>query len=233
MTPWRRGLKLTVPHRFDFGSDRDLVGDDLHEGAWDALRTQTSGDFALQESREEWEAEADARPELKQRAEAIHGWLGDRSVASYGAGTALLELWLARLAPARAIAVTDYTPTAVALLRELFPEARVERHDLLADRPLAADVHLFHRIDTEFTDDQWRTILRGFQDRRVLVVAAEVLDLRGAASALYRRARTRGATHAGWLRTRAALEALWAGSHDASPIRLHDLDGWLLEPRRP
>ena len=226
-------LKLTLPHRFDFGADRELVGRDLlREQAWDALRTQTSGDFALPASREEWEREADARAEIRARAEALDGWLGEGTrVASYGAGTALLELWLARLRPESAIAVTDFTPEAVGRLRALFPEARVERHDLLADAPLDADVHLFHRVDTEFTDDQWRAILTRFASCRLLVLAADVLDLRGAALALYRRARIRGATHAGWLRTAAAFAALWEPTHDATPVRIHDLDGWALEPR--
>jgi hypothetical protein len=60
-----------------------------------------------------------------------------------------------------------------------------------------------------------------------------VLDLRGAALALYRRARVRGATHAGWLRSSAAFAALWEPTHDATPVRMHDLDGWALEPRSP
>ena len=226
-------LNLTLPHRFDFGADRELVGHDLlRVQAWDALRTQTSGDFALPQSRAEWEREADARGEIRARAKALDGWLGaGPSLASYGAGTALLELWLARIRPGRSIAVTDFTPAAVERLRALFPEARVECHDLLADAPLEADLHLFHRVDTEFTNDQWRSILARYASCRMLVVPGDVLDLRAAARALYRRARLRGGTHAGWLRTSAAFAALWETTHDAAPVRIHDLDGWALEPR--
>jgi hypothetical protein len=47
------------------------------------------------------------------------------------------------------------------------------------------------------------------------------------------RIRSRRLTRAGWLRTRYAFEALWRDTHDAQPLRLYDLEGWALTPRRP
>jgi hypothetical protein len=229
-------MRVTIPHHFDFGADRELVGDDLvRPEAWDALRTRSGGRFALAADREELERMADERPEIEARARAIDGWLeerGFRRLASYGVGAALLELWLLRVRPERELVLTDYGPATVSRLRELFPEAEVLRHDLLADLPVAADLHQFHRIDTEFTNREWRRILERFAGLPVLVVATEVIDLRRVLAELWAMPRRRRATRAGWIRTRAAFETLWRPTHATTALRFHDLEAWALEPRR-
>jgi hypothetical protein len=222
-------------HHFDFGSDRALVGEDLvRPDAWDALRTRTEGAFSVAASREELERTADGRPEIGERARAIERWLQQRdvnAVASYGVGGGVLEAWLLRLRPERRLALTDYGPETVARLRGLFPEAEVVRHDLLRDAPLDAEVHLFHRVDTELTDEEWRQVLRRFADQTILVVATEIATAPRLARELLLRARNRHLTRAGWLRTRGSFESLWSETHDSQPLRLHDLDGWVLTPR--
>jgi hypothetical protein len=145
----------------------------------------------------------------------------------------VLEAWLLRLAPKRRLLLTDYAPETVARLRELFPEAQVRRHNLVTDAPLEADVHLFHRIDTELTNTQWREVLRRFGAETIVVVATEVADVRRLFGELARRVRSRGLTKAGWLRTRGAFEALWRPTHEVEALELHDLHGWVLRPRRP
>jgi hypothetical protein len=127
--------------------------------------------------------------------------------------------------------LTDFAPQAVARLAELFPEAKVQRHNLLIDPPIDADMHLFHRIDTEFSNAQWYQVLRQFADRPVLVVATGTLGLARVLAELRSRLYSRQATRAGWIRTRGAFEALWQPTHDATPRRFHDLEGWALEPR--
>jgi hypothetical protein len=222
-------------HHFDFGPDRAVVGADLvRPEAWDALRTRTDRAFSIAASREELERTADGRPEIGERARAINRWLEQRGVdalASYGVGGGVLEAWLLRLRPERRLALTDYGPETVERLRALFPEAEVKRHDLLRDPPLAAEVHLFHRVDTELTDEQWGEVLRRFADATILVVATEVATPRRLGQELLLRARSRHLTRAGWLRTRGSFEALWRGTHDAEALRLKDLDGWALTPR--
>jgi hypothetical protein len=222
-------------HHFDFGPDRAVVGDDLVRAeAWDALRTRTDGAFAAASSREELERTADGRPEIAERARAIERWLDQRDVnalASYGVGGGVLEAWLLRLSPERRLALTDYGPETIERLRVLFPEVEVTRHDLLRDSPLDAEVHLFHRVDTELTDEQWRGVLHRFADATILVVATEVATPRRLGQELLLRARSRHLTRAGWLRTRGSFEALWRGTHDAEELRLYDLDGWALTPR--
>jgi hypothetical protein len=223
-------------HHYNFGVDQRLVGDDLVRAeAWDALRTQTTGAFALARTREELERTAEAHGELAERAKAIDEWLTDTNVktlASYGVGGATLEWWLLRLGPDRRIVFAEYAPKTLGRLRELFPGVEVEHHNLLDDAPLPADAHLFHRIDTELTDAQWHIVFRRFAQETVLVVATEIATTRRLASEVLLRVRNRHATRAGWLRTRDAFEALWRETHDAQPAELHDLSGWVLSPKR-
>ena len=230
------GLRITLRHHFDFGPDRPVVGDELvRPEAWDALRTQTDGAFTIVRSREELERAADERPEIGERARAVDVWLRERKVrtfASYGVGGAVLEAWLQRLNPERRLLLADYAPETVDRLRALFQQEEVVSHDLLAHPPLTADAHLFHRIDTELSDDQWAEVFRRFAAETVLVVATEVATARSFAQELLLRARSRRLTRAGWLRNRSAFEALWSETHDAIPLRLYDLEGWALTPRR-
>ena len=136
-------LGLTIRHVFDFGPDRELVGDDLiRADRWDALRTQTCGAFAIASSRAELAEVADSRPELDARARAIAKVARTRraeSLASYGVGGAVLELCLMRAGSGRLrLTLSDYAPETVTRLRQLFPEAEVQRFDLTRDPPLRA-----------------------------------------------------------------------------------------------
>jgi hypothetical protein len=229
-------VRLTIPHWFDFGEDRVHVGDDLvRASAWDALRLNTDGPFSVPATRAAWEEAAGARPEIRARAErimAIARERGVRRIASYGAGAAVLELWLKRAAPDIELILTDYAEGTVARVAAIFPEAQVVRHDLLMDPPLEADLHLFHRIDTELTNQQWRGVLRRFARVPVLVVATEIIGLDRALKEVARRLRVRNLSRAGWLRTRAAFQAIYGSAHNLTPLALGDLEGWMLEPRR-
>jgi hypothetical protein len=226
-----------MPHYYDFGAEREHVGRDLlRPEAWDALRVKTDGPFSVPRTREAFEAAAAERPEVKERAAAVVAVArerGARRLASYGAGTALIELLIHHAAPELELVVTDYTPDAVERVAELFPEAELRRHDLLAEAPVDADLHLFHRVDTEFSNRQWKTVLKRFRAAPVLVAAAEVADLdRFVAEIRARLYSRRNASRAGWLRNRAALDALWRTEHDTKHLEVGDLDGWMLEPRR-
>jgi hypothetical protein len=228
-------VRITIPHYYDFGEDRILVGDDLvRPAAWDALRTRTSGPFALPATREEWKRAAEANEEIAERARRVDAFLGERgveSLASYGVGGAVLEYWLQRLRPERRLVLGEYAPATVARLRDVFPEVEIEQHDLLTDSPLPADWHLFHRIDTEFTNREWRSILRRFGGEPVLVVATQILDWNGVLVELRRRGLRHRATRAGMVRNGSAFESLWRRTHVGAPLELHDLQGWVLSPR--
>jgi hypothetical protein len=230
-------VRITLRHFYDFGPDKALVGDDLvRPEAWDALRTQTAGVFAIPGTHEEFVRAAETRHEIESRAEAIHAWLEQQDIktlASYGVGGASLEWWLHRLSPNRKLILSDYGVATVERLADVFPEADVEHHDLLHAHPLKADLQLFHRIDTEFSNREWRDILNRFRSVPILVVAADVLDVRRVVAELRRRPALRRATgtKAGFVRTRSALEALWRPTHEAEPLTMHDLPAWILTPR--
>lgn len=135
--------------------------------------------------------------------------------------------------PDRKLIVTDHGEATGERLAELFPEATVRYHDLRRDDPTPADVHLFHRVDTELTNDEWLETMQRFHSVPVLILAAEVLDLRRLLIELRSRLvlKRRGASKAGFIRTRAALEALWQPTHSAHRLRMYDLEAWALSSR--
>src|SRR5207249_8373397 len=121
------------------------------------------------------------------------------------------ELNLARLRPDLELVCTDFAPRTLERLCRLFPEADVRRHDLLCDPPLEADLHLFHRIDSELSNRQWRSVLPRFREP-ILLVATELLEMHS----LLRERRLRSsstATAAGYIRTEAGLRSLWRRTH--------------------
>jgi hypothetical protein len=233
------GVRLTMRHYYDFGDDRTAVGEELASPrAWDALRTETSGAFAMSRTRHEfWEA-AELRPELAARARAIDAWLDEHSaatVASYGVGAAQLELLLNILSPHRSLVVTDYAELTVARLSDVFPEARVVHHDLRRDGPIDADAHIFHRIDTELSNREWPDVFRRFGSTSILVVATALLTARRTALEIGRRPllKLRHASSAGYIRTGATFEAFWSETHVSRRLRVHDLHAWSLDPLEP
>lgn len=187
------------------------------------------------EDRAALEATADASAEVRDRMTAVEAVLraaGVQHLASYGAGAAVAELWLIRGAPERRLTVTEFAPATLEALRRALPEAEVVHHDLLADPPVAgADMHLFHRIDTELDDEQWRATFARFASERIVVVSTGVLGLRRALQQRRIIRERQGATHAGWLRTRGSFESLWRRTHRQRRVRFGDLEGWVLEPR--
>jgi hypothetical protein len=225
-------LRLTLRHRFDFQEDAALVGDELlAPERWDALRMRTSGPFAIADTRAAHERLADAELVVRERARAISDRLeGFSSLASYGVGGAVLERWLERLGPERRLVLTDYAPETVDRLAALFPAATVVSHDLRADPPLAADVHLLHRVDTELDNREWEAAFERFRAETILYVVSEIAGLRIVARELRQRVRTRHSTRSGWLRTRSAFESLWHSTHDAEAQRFGDVHGWILTP---
>ena len=221
-------------HHFDFGADRPVVGDDLvRPESWDALRTQTAGAFALAGSRDELERTADGRPELGDRARAIDRWLriegSARSRRTASGARCSRPGYCASIRSGVCCSPTTRRKRSSDCARS-FPEAEVQRHDLLGDPPLPAGAHLFHRVDTELTDAEWREALRRFERETVLVVATEIATPRRLLQELLLRLRSRRLSRAGWLRTRDSFDALWAVTHVATPFRLPDLEAWTLEP---
>ena len=216
-------VRLTIPHYFPTPTGAPLDSAD----AWDEIR-QVDAAFALPPTRNAWVAQADARPELRQRADVVADVaadLGVHVVASYGVGTGLLEYHLSKRV--RRMVSGDYAPSTTEQLATIAPELDPVVHDLSIDGPLPADLHVMHRVDTEFTNAQWRDILRRF-DAPVLLVISERLEISGVWREL--RCRLRGGKRAGWLRTMATVRT-WVPHHmTATDLQVADLPGLLLHP---
>ena len=229
-------MRLTIRHVYDFGDDRALVGDDLvRPEAWDALRTRSHGPFAMARTRHEAEVLAFENADLRARADALGEWLDDERIArmvSYGVGGGMVELLLSERPHVADLVLTDYAPETVQTLRNVVPTAAVVQHDLLHDPPLGGDLHLFHRIDTEFDNRQFRAVLRRFAAVRVLVIATGTITVSEGLREVAYRFRNRNVSKAGWRRTRATFDTLWRHTHDARALTFHDLPAWDLRPRR-
>jgi hypothetical protein len=224
-------VRLTISHRFPF-SRRLPAGLDSPE-AWDALR-QGADTFGLPASRSEWEAAAE-RSGLDRRAVAIAriaDEIGAVTVCSYGVGTGMLEWNLHRVAPHLALGCTEFAPRTVDRLGAHFDGVPVVLHELRADPPREADLHLLHRVDTELSDEEWPAVFARFREP-VLVAASELVDLRSIAREAATRVLHPRAQAAGWIRTEAALRSLWAGSHTDRKVDLAGLPGYLLTRRIP
>jgi hypothetical protein len=225
-------IPLTIRHRFEFGAERDRVGSDLiNPESWDAIR-ETVGPFGLPATRADWERSV-SEGDFAERAVAIAevaDQVGARTIASYGVGAAFVELALTQLRPELDLVCTDYAPRTIERLSTLFPEADVRRHDLLRDEPLDADLHLFHRIDSELSNREWRTVLPRFR-QPVLLVATQLLELGQLRLQLAQRS-SPTATDAGYIRTEAALRSLWRRSHRDRKVQIGSHAGFVLTPRR-
>lgn len=142
----------------------------------------------------------------------------------------MLEYWLRHTDAELRLTVTEFAPETLERLRLFFPESAVCHHNLLADGPVQADVHLLHRVDTEFSNHELKAVMSRFRRSTVLLLATEVLGPRRFVQVLRQRLNPQ-ASKAGVSRTRGAFSALWRHSHVERPMRFNDLDGWVLTPR--
>jgi hypothetical protein len=228
-------MTVTMRHHFDFGPSRALVGEALSDAeSWDALRMQGGQGFRIASSEAEHGELASAQLHTRQRMVELAGLLardGVESVVSYGVGTAVSEYWLRRLLPDVTLVLTEVGPCTCARLKVLFPGVRVLQHDLRTDPPVSGDLHLFNRLDTEFSNNEWRALLRRFATQRIVFCATETLTWRRAIVESVR-ALQPGTATAGWLRNRAGFESFLGTAHDYAPVTVGVLPTWRLSPLR-
>lgn len=229
-------MRLTVPHYYDFGPDRHLLGADrFGPNDWDRLRTEGSGLFRFPADHGEWRRLIETSPWQERRARALAGWI-DRldveSVASYGAGPGIVEAWLRELVPEVRLTLTDVAPLTVERLTEHFGGVDVRTHDFCRDRPIAADLQVFNGVDTELNDRQWRDVLRRFANETVLLFPNITFGVRAALGEAWCRRPGRRPMRAGWWRTKGRFDDLARTSHDARRLAGGRAgNAWLLEPR--
>lgn len=190
--------------------------------AWDALRgDETQPSFAIPDEREEWRRCCHERALVARGAAvaSLASKVGASTLASFGVGTACVEYQIHRADPTLRLHLSDFSRETVRRLRSVFPEAAsIDTVDLLKDELPHCEQSLtvLHRIDTEFTDAQLRTVFTRLHNgghRFVLVVPTAFLTLRELAVELRRRAMgrfmRRPITFVGYLRTRAVYSTFW------------------------
>lgn len=224
-------MRLTIKHRYDFGQDAARLEGSLRTPtSWDALY-ESEGDFGLPGTREAWEASSE-RPDVLGRASVIAEIiraLGAHKICSYGVGAARLERRLNTLVPSLELICTESAPRTVRLLRRLFPEATLLHHDLRRDPPIECDLHLFHLIESEFSNDELGAILARFYEPILLVTTT--LGLKTLVWELQLRLRSRNAIEAGYVRTKGQLRSLWSSTHTDEEFLVYDRRGFLLRRR--
>jgi len=230
-------MRLTLPHYYDFGPDRDLLGGDLlGPEDWDSLRIEGQGTFQFPLDPGSYRELVERSGWQARRARALARWIGEsgaRTVASYGVGPGIVEAWLRKLSPDVSLVLADYAPRTVEGLRVHFPDLEVHLHDFCREQPLDAELHLFNGVDTELHDQAWRDVLRRFADRRVLFFPNITLGARVLAGELWCRRPGRRPMRAGWWRTKGRFDELTSPTHEISRLTAGRAGvAWMLEPRR-
>lgn len=216
-----RGPALTVRHRSRLVPEWFQAGD---ETTWEKMRA-LPGPFALPATEREWR-EIAAGSAVVATADGIRRvalGLGATSLASYGVGCGFVE---SHLLDTFRLTCGDITPDAVVRLARFMPGAEVLVHDLARDKPLPADLHLMHRVETELSNEVWRDVFRRFAGETILVVPGEMISVRQAVGLW----RAKTGTAAGWARTERALAKLWSGTHAATPVSVGGSRGFVLRP---
>lgn len=230
-------MRLTLPHYYDFGPDRELLGGDLlGPDDWDSLRVEGRGIFRFPADPGEYAKLVAESSWQERRARALAGWIADagaETVASYGVGPGIVESWLLRLIPGLRLELSDIAPRTVERLKVHFAEAGIHLHDFCREQPLDADLHLFNGVDTELHDRMWRDVFRRFADRRVLFFPNIPLGPKVIVGEIWARRPGRRPMRAGWWRTKGRFEEMMRPTHEVR--RLHGGragTAWMLEPRR-
>ena len=230
-------MRITLPHYYDFGPDRHLLGGDLlGPEDWDSLRVDGEGIFRFPADHGEYARLVEESEWQERRARALAGWIGDagaKTVASYGVGPGIVETWLLQLVPDVELVLSDIAPRTVERLREHFVDCDVHLHDFCRERPLDADLHVFNGVDTELHDKAWRDVLRRFSDRRVLFFPNITLGARVLAGELWCRRPGRRPMRAGWWRTKGRFDELTQPTHEVRRLKAGRAGvAWMLEPRQ-
>jgi hypothetical protein len=236
-------VRKTIRAYSDFAEYADVVGGNLlSPAAWDALRGSGARYFSLYERRQDWLASFADNKELKERAQVIVSLCREQGLSrifSVGAGIGGLEYLIKTENPDLHLTCTDFAPKATDRLREVFEECdEVEVFDVMQDewRATPETLYMFHRVDTELSDRDWRRCFARMAASGVspvLVVATELLtpEKKKRMRHLYlsHRLHRKPLTFTGYVRNREAFRMLWSSGYDtAREMGVGDLEGFLV-----
>lgn len=234
-------MKLTMRKYDYFGTWTKHLGNTLANdpAAWDKLRTneeESLAPFALPVERSIWQKQCESDSLLSCHAQAIVNIVVPcfQRVNSYGVGRGCLEYLIKKTLPGIFIQCSDSARETVTRLKRFFFEAdEIISLNLLEDK-LENDgpqcLYLFYRLDTEFTDGQWKTIFSRLSKAgidHVLFFPAVYLDLK---KILKQQCKyficwllNRKMIFSGYLRTEHALKSLFSEFYKID--RIYSIDG--------
>lgn len=238
-------MRFTVKHFYDFQNAVDAQ-EDLNPACWDALRLNNSADdnmFGIPTSSAIWRERILANLILQERVKAILNLMQGRfsRLNSYGIGSGGIEFLIKREAPHIFVEGSDCAPKTVERLRGLFKEAdRIIQFNILNDEWVndgPCCLYLFHRIDTEFDDQQWRIIFEKIWRtgiEYILFIPSEFLTfgrlVRQKIKLLLYMVLGRRLTFAGYLRTKEQFFSFFFGKYKVEQVcKIGDLEGLFLK----
>jgi hypothetical protein len=242
-------MRLTIPHYFDFKQKASLIGDSLDTAAgWDRLRSSAEDrmNFAIPGTPERWRQNSIRDKDILRQAKDIVNLTkisGFDRINSYGVGTAFLEYHVKQQRKDVYLQCSDYTPDAIERLKHVFKEAdEIIQFDMLHDQWVDNGhmcLYLFYRVDTAFTDEEWRRIFQKLSAagiEQVLFIPCEFLCLKRFVTQkikwVMRTFQKRPLTMAGYLRTKDAFRSMFGFYYVVKEIvRIGSLTGLLLKLR--
>jgi len=244
-------MKLTVKHYYHFGKKAKEVGRNLlSESSWDAVRINDENNetpFSIPEKREDWIKKCVGHEQMVKRAEAIGQFAnkkGFKKIISFGCGACFMEYNLKKQYPNIVLECSDFSPNSVRRLKEIFIESeKIYTFDMLKDgfKNENGLLYLFHRLDADFGNRQWKDIFKRASDsgvESILFVPCAVDTLKSLAKAIIGRwyqviIKRSKLSFAGYLRNKDELKHLFLSYYDLSEeLNVGDLKGFFLKIKK-
>ena len=246
-------LPLTIENRYvPLSGEKIEHKSDLATGElWDHLR-EKHPNFHLPTDRAAWLKMCESATDKdgldgrqEQRAADIVQLLKKgkfETLFSVGVGSAALEYLIKKQHPDIQLICTDSAPKNVKTLQQVFYECdQIYEFNLFdTDWEISGQpdkrLVLLNRLDSLFSNDQWRRIFRSMHSARivhVLFISSYILNLKGIYNIqkrLYRLKLLRKPTvFIGWLRTLNVYQRFWQGLYEHEILRLGGLTSFLLK----
>jgi len=238
-------MKLTVKHYYSFGKRAENVGKNLlTKKSWDAIRIDDDNTpFSIPKNREDWIKKCLGNKEMLERARAIGIFAKEKrfkKIISFGSGACFMEYNLKNQYPDIVLECSDFSPNSVERLKSIFTEAeKIDVFDMLKDdfKNEEGVLYLFHRLDTDFSNSQWKNIFERANKAgigNVLFVPCAIDTLKSLTKTIlgkwhqiiFKKSKL---SFAGYLRSKGALKNLFNNYYrTAEELRIGDLTGFYL-----
>ena len=239
-------MKLTVKHYYSFGKRAKEVGDNLiSENSWDVVRIDDENlntPFSIPPKREDWIKKCISNERMLKRAEDINKFIKRKNfkkIISFGAGACFMEYNLKHQNSDIVLECSDFNPKGVLRLKEIFTEATISMFDMLHGewKNEKGVLYLFHRIDTDFSDAEWKYIFKKMYKAgvdNILFVPCNIDTYRSLFKIQLSKwyqiiIKKNKLSFAGYLRTKDAFRSLFLNFYNLSEeLNINDLTGFFL-----